>query len=410
MRIIYNITAIILILILFTTTLFSQEQSNDSSDKKLKIAVIDLRAMGVSETTGSILSGTLRSKLFNLKDFEVMNRQDMQALLEEKAFQQSGICDDTECIVEMGLVLGVEKVVSGSIGKLGETFSVTLKLVDVETAKNEVIVNRTEKCDEDYLFVLIKELADELTSYENDEASVIKDKKVVVKKKEYDVKTTKMINKLTKKSNQRKKLDISLMGGIPYSGLKLKWYVWRGLFLASAIGGGERENTSFSEYEYDSSINYSKYFISETENEFTPNFEMSLFQAGLGYRVFNYWNLDFELFAEIGLHKEEHKITVDLFENIGNNLIGYCDYVVETSGAVTNIGLTIDRTFKYNIHVGLDIGYSFSDDMNYEVIEANYQENITDIQKNLIIEAAEDLEDNLIFRSVLIRLDLGWRF
>ncbi len=408
MRIIYKISTIILILIFFTTTLFSQEQSNDSSDKKLKIAVIDLRAMGVSETTGSILTETLRSKLFNLKDFEVMNRQDMQALLEEKAFQQSGICDDTECIVEMGLVLGVEKVVSGSIGKLGETFSVTLKLVDVETAKNEVIVNRTEKCDEDYLFVLIKELADELTNYENDESTIIKDEKVVVKKKEYDVKTTKMINKLTKKSKEQKMLDISLFGGLSYSGLKLKWYIWKGIFISSSLGAGERDGDTYSNYSYENSTFYSEYKQSGTEDSFIPTFEMSIFKAGLGYRVFNYWDIDFELFAEIGTHKEEHEITIDLHQNIGNIFIGSGDYIVETSGTITNVGFTIDRTFKYNIHVGLDIGYSFSDDMNYTVIESNYD--VPSINENLIVEAAEDLKDKLNFRSGLLRLVLGWRF
>ena len=342
-----------------------------------------------------------------------MNRQDMQALFEEKAFQQSGVCDDTECIVEMGLVLGVEKVVSGSIGKLGETFSITLKLVDVETAKNEVIVNKTEKCDEDYLFVLIKELAYELTNYENNESGITAKENIKpkAKKKEYDAKTKKMINQLTKKNNHRKTMDISLMGGVPYSGLKLKWYVWRGLFLTSSIGGGERDgSTTYSDFSNENTSFYSEYEITGTENDFVPTFTMSIFQAGLGYRMFDYWGLDFELFAEIGTHNEEHNITVDLYQNIGDVFIGSCDYEVETSGAVTNVGLTIDKTFKYNIHVGLDIGYSFSDDINYKIIEANYDGVITDVQKDMIIEAAEDLKENLNFRSGLVRLVLGWRF
>ena len=59
----------------------------------------------------------------------------MQEILKEQGFQISGACTDEACMVEMGQLLGVERLVSGSIGKLGSMFLVNIRAIDVETAK-----------------------------------------------------------------------------------------------------------------------------------------------------------------------------------------------------------------------------------------------------------------------------------
>ena len=42
---------------------------------------------------------------------------------------------DTSCLVEIGGALGVDYLVSGSVGKLGDAFVIILKLMDVHEAK-----------------------------------------------------------------------------------------------------------------------------------------------------------------------------------------------------------------------------------------------------------------------------------
>ena len=106
-----------------------------------RVAVIDLTAKsGVDEDEASLLTDTLRASIYKAKVFDLMNREDMNAVLKEVAFQQSGACDDTSCIVEMGNALGLEKMIAGSIGKLGERYSVTIKLVDIAAARNEALI------------------------------------------------------------------------------------------------------------------------------------------------------------------------------------------------------------------------------------------------------------------------------
>ena len=98
----------------------------------LFIAVIDLIGNNVSDNEVKALSDRLRVELFNTKHFKVVERSMMEEILEEQGLQQSG-CTTTECIVEVGKLIGVEQIVGGSISKVGNTFSVSARIVSVET-------------------------------------------------------------------------------------------------------------------------------------------------------------------------------------------------------------------------------------------------------------------------------------
>jgi hypothetical protein len=59
----------------------------------------------------------------------------MQAILKEQGFQKSGACTDEGCMVQMGEILGVQKLVTGSIGKIGSLYLVNARVIDIKTAK-----------------------------------------------------------------------------------------------------------------------------------------------------------------------------------------------------------------------------------------------------------------------------------
>jgi hypothetical protein len=60
----------------------------------------------------------------------------MESILQEQGFQQSG-CTSTECVVEMGKLLNVQMIISGSIGKVGKIYTIDISLIDVKTARIE---------------------------------------------------------------------------------------------------------------------------------------------------------------------------------------------------------------------------------------------------------------------------------
>lgn len=126
---------LILILIVMSLTAFAQKSST--------IAVLDLDAEGISASEGRIISARLRTDLFNTGKFTVIERDKMQEILDEQGFQLTA-CTTDECIIEVGKLIGVEKMVAGNIGKIGKLFTLTIRIVDVETGK--VIKTATEDC------------------------------------------------------------------------------------------------------------------------------------------------------------------------------------------------------------------------------------------------------------------------
>jgi TolB-like protein len=105
------------------------------------IAISKLSASGgvtASEAvalTDALRSEIVRSKVVKNGTYEVMERAQMDEILKEQGFQQTGVCDEANCAVEMGRVLAVKFMLLGNVGKVGQTFTMNLRLVDVQTGK-----------------------------------------------------------------------------------------------------------------------------------------------------------------------------------------------------------------------------------------------------------------------------------
>jgi hypothetical protein len=104
------------------------------SGKGMNLAVADLQAKNVSAADASIVGDFLRTELVNNGTYNVIEKANMDRILTEVAFQQSG-CTTSECAVQMGKLLNVQRMVVGSLSKLMDTYYITVNLVDVETGK-----------------------------------------------------------------------------------------------------------------------------------------------------------------------------------------------------------------------------------------------------------------------------------
>lgn len=119
----------ILILLIFASSLFATD--------KIAVAVNDLTAHNIGESEASIISDRVRSELINTNKYRVMERGEMDMILQEQGFQESGMCTDASCLVEVGQMLAVEQIISGSIGLIGDMYTITLKVVNVESGEIE---------------------------------------------------------------------------------------------------------------------------------------------------------------------------------------------------------------------------------------------------------------------------------
>ncbi len=127
-----------LLLGLLAGTGFAQDSEEDSGvdpQERRVIAVLDLdMASGVPESYQRPLSDRLRQELFNTGEFTVVERNSMKEIMDEQGLQMAG-CTSNECAIEVGRLLGVRWIIAGSLGQVGQTYTVNLRMIDVQTSE-----------------------------------------------------------------------------------------------------------------------------------------------------------------------------------------------------------------------------------------------------------------------------------
>ncbi|MCK5330550.1 MAG: outer membrane beta-barrel protein [Candidatus Marinimicrobia bacterium] len=117
-------TRSVLISVFFSSTLSAQTT----------IAILEFEAKNIAAGEASTLSDRFRDELSMTGKYIVVERGKMEEVLEEQGFQQA-MCTTDECVVELGQLIGVSQMVAGSIGKVGEFYSVSVRIIDVESGK-----------------------------------------------------------------------------------------------------------------------------------------------------------------------------------------------------------------------------------------------------------------------------------
>jgi TolB-like protein len=145
-----------LLLSVICLSVYSQETG------KISIAVSDFIAQGISNDEAAIITNRIRSELTKTGVFTVVERGQMETILKEQGFQQSG-CTTDKCIVEVGQLLNVKQMVAGSIGKIGSILTISARVIDVATGKIIKTVDSDCKCKiEELLTKTTKDVAQKL--------------------------------------------------------------------------------------------------------------------------------------------------------------------------------------------------------------------------------------------------------
>ena len=110
-------------------------------EAKGKVAILDFSITGISETDAKkineALGGEAAKAVSNL-GYTVITTQDIRAMLGfERQKALLGCESDTSCLAEIGGALGADLIISGTIGKLGDAYSMSLTLLAADQAKIE---------------------------------------------------------------------------------------------------------------------------------------------------------------------------------------------------------------------------------------------------------------------------------
>ena len=101
----------------------------------VRLAIQPLTPRSVDKDDAEMVADVLAAKLMESGKFRVMERSEMSRILSEQGFQKSGACEGQKCAVEVGRILGIEQMVVGAFGKLGDSWVLTVRRVDVETGE-----------------------------------------------------------------------------------------------------------------------------------------------------------------------------------------------------------------------------------------------------------------------------------
>ena len=142
-------------------TVLTEEVAENIAEGKKTLAVLAFEGRGISEMEAATLTDRLMSEIVSTNAVIMVERTQMDEILQEQGFQQSG-CTTAECAAEVGALLGVQQMVSGSFGKLGSTYTIDSKLFSVESGATIRSVSKTYKGEVDGLLPVIEVVGWEL--------------------------------------------------------------------------------------------------------------------------------------------------------------------------------------------------------------------------------------------------------
>lgn len=127
-------------------------------------AVMDFTVIsGISKQEAAALTSKFRNSITKTKRFVVLERDKMDQILKAQDFSLSDACNSAECAVQVGQLLAAEKIITGDVGKVGETYTVTVRVVDVTSGRVETTESDEYRGSPDGLLARFDLLAQKIT-------------------------------------------------------------------------------------------------------------------------------------------------------------------------------------------------------------------------------------------------------
>ncbi len=116
------------------------------------IAVTDLENKGVSQHIVENLNSYIESLVSGTKQYKLANRKELEKELNELKCQSSELFDQTQCFMKVGKKIGASQLLAGDVGKMGQTYQISLRLITMETSLYNSDSELCKECSEDDLF------------------------------------------------------------------------------------------------------------------------------------------------------------------------------------------------------------------------------------------------------------------
>ena len=121
---------------LMTVILLSWCTTTEADDTLRRIAVYNIKSEVLPDEFTETLTDQIESRLIRFPGYRVISRSNLDVLITEDNLSQSGITGSDDIrLVQTGPRSSVDKICTGSITRIGRSYSFTLKIIDVGTAR-----------------------------------------------------------------------------------------------------------------------------------------------------------------------------------------------------------------------------------------------------------------------------------
>jgi hypothetical protein len=108
-----------------------------STEPPPRVLVMDVSGESLSAEEAGVLRDTITEAVARLGTHEVLSTEDVRRVLDLEAEKQALGCEGArECLAEIGAALGAQRVVYGTVAKLGATYVVSLSVVEPGDVKS----------------------------------------------------------------------------------------------------------------------------------------------------------------------------------------------------------------------------------------------------------------------------------
>lgn len=99
------------------------------------LALLQLSVHGLPPGTAAEISDGISSELKKLGVFELIDPMTIKSVLQDQEMLNAGICNQSSCAIQIGQLLGADRVAIGSISFIGGTYSVNIRTIEINTGK-----------------------------------------------------------------------------------------------------------------------------------------------------------------------------------------------------------------------------------------------------------------------------------
>jgi len=138
---------------------------SQAQDDVPRVAVLDFSSFmmgegGASVNLGKAITAMLITELIGREGLQVIERQQINAILDEMDLDLSGRVRESQAI-DVGRLLGVQYVLLGQVTSIVDNLRMDIRAVDVETSEILTAIKKSDKTSE--LFAVVVSIADDFT-------------------------------------------------------------------------------------------------------------------------------------------------------------------------------------------------------------------------------------------------------